>query len=198
MVTATISTQGLIQAPSNPTKYKKPKGFRFNFKETEKVQWRAFEDAMNIQLGDPEKMKTFGIKGLLEEDTDQIGRLRKLDIEEAWRWYSSVIMECAKNNLPGRVVGRSGVKPKSELSVLSMIRDLGRIKKLAKTAMVDDNEGVSSVRDKMVEHQVKFNTHAVELKEKTGREIDHLAPVPEPDDPKESWREWIRAIKRKW
>ncbi|KAF9148079.1 hypothetical protein BGX20_006464, partial [Mortierella sp. AD010] len=85
MVTATISTQGLIQAPSNPTKYKKPKGFRFTFKETEKVQWKAFEDAMNIQLLDPEKMKTLGVKGLLEEDADQIGRLKKLDIEEAWR-----------------------------------------------------------------------------------------------------------------
>ncbi|KAF9367394.1 hypothetical protein BGX21_007453, partial [Mortierella sp. AD011] len=146
------------QAPSNPTKYKKPKRFRFNFKETEKVQWKAFGDAMNIQLLDPEKMKTFGINGLLEEDADQIGRLKKLDIEEAWRWYSSVIMECAKYNLPGRVVGRSGVKPKSELSVLSMIWDLCRIKKLAKTAMADNNEGVSSVRDEMVKHQVKFNT----------------------------------------
>ncbi|KAF8953808.1 hypothetical protein BGZ46_003132, partial [Entomortierella lignicola] len=128
MVIATISTQGLLQAPSNPNKYKKPKGFRFKFRDTDKPQWEAFEEAVSGQLRDPEKMKEFGIKELWDDNADQMGRLRKLDIEGAWRWYSSIIMECAKEHLPGRVVGRSGVKPESELSILHMIRVLSKIK----------------------------------------------------------------------
>ncbi|KAF9343362.1 hypothetical protein BGX26_005858, partial [Mortierella sp. AD094] len=215
MVTASITTQGLLRAPSNPHKYKKPKGFRFKFRDTEKEQWEAFADAMNGQLQDKEKMKALGLKGISDVDNaDLTEDLRKVDLEEAWRWYSTIMINCAKEILPGKVVGRSGLKPGSELSILHMVRDLGRLKKLAKAARQQSNtngnndnnsdsnsnnsDDISNIRNQLIQQQVKFNKHATKMKKETGRDMAELTPVPEAEDTAATWGSWIRDIKDRW
>ncbi|KAF9082305.1 hypothetical protein BGX27_004578, partial [Mortierella sp. AM989] len=86
MVSITLTTQGLLQAPNNPQKYKKPRGFRFKFREADKSQWEAFAGAMYHELDDPDKLKELGIKGIDPEDeTIELENLQNLKVEEAWR-----------------------------------------------------------------------------------------------------------------
>ncbi|KAF9176189.1 hypothetical protein BGZ49_006556, partial [Haplosporangium sp. Z 27] len=112
-------------------------------------------------------------------------------------------MECAKEHLPGRVVGRSGVKPESELSILHMIRDLGKIKQLLKSIGKQHmpevtDERSHSIRDQLVVEQDRFNTHAAILRETADREIEDLTPVPGLEEPKESWSSWSGDVKNRW
>ncbi|KAF9367628.1 hypothetical protein BGX21_007196, partial [Mortierella sp. AD011] len=62
----------------------------------------------------------------------------------------------------------------------------------------EDNDDISKIRNQLIQQQVNFNKHATKMKEKTGRELTTLTPVPEADDTEETWGNWIRDIKNSW
>ncbi|KAI1288630.1 hypothetical protein EDD11_009845, partial [Mortierella claussenii] len=104
MVTATMSIQGLITAPSDPFKYKKPKGFRFQFRDTEAEHWKAFGEALTLELSGWHQMRECGLKEpVMDVENNRVEDLRRVDVEKAWRGYSKILIQCAKDNLPGKI-----------------------------------------------------------------------------------------------
>ena len=200
MVTAIISVHGLIQTMANPIKYKKPRGYRFRFRDTDKAQWNDFKDALGKELNDVARMEEFGLKDLdQDEDMDRLEDLRKVDIEKAWRWYSKTMLRCAKSNLPGKIVGKTGTKPQAELSIRHIVRDLGRIKQMAtaiKQRRQIDLE--DDARMRLIEEKTKFNTHAKWMREETEREMEDLGEVPGWNEDEGVWKAWIKGVQDRW
>ncbi|KAI7824305.1 hypothetical protein BC939DRAFT_476727 [Gamsiella multidivaricata] len=196
MVAVKLTLHGLTEAPSSPIKYKKPKGFRFSFRDTGKLEWTAFKEALDDLLSDKEKMRELGLKEPTEDnDTNTLEDLHKVDVERAWRWYSKNMLQCAKDTLPGKIVGRSGMKPESDLSALHLVRDLGRIKQLAKS--ITERRQIDledDARARLMEEHVKFNQHAAWWRDKMKTPMEDLEAVPGWHDAEEIWEEWVTSV----
>ncbi|KAG0352913.1 hypothetical protein BGZ54_002515 [Gamsiella multidivaricata] len=199
MVTAIMSVQGLITASSDPFKYKEPKGFRFQFRDTQAEQLKAFGEALSLKLSDWSQMREYGLKEpAIGMENNGVEDLRRVDIEKAWREYSKTLIQCAKDNLPGKIVGRAGLKPESELSVLHLVRDLGRMKKLARAIMQRRQFDLEDdARGRLIEEQTRFNEHARWLRVAAEREIDDMEEVPGWNESEEKWSTWFSGIKKK-
>ncbi|KAF9152037.1 hypothetical protein BGX20_005248, partial [Mortierella sp. AD010] len=126
MVIADITLNGLF-TPPRKRPYKKPKGWRFLLRETSKEDWEVFEFEIERRMGATgAPLEKLGLKRFERggdnsgEDLEKLNGnltaedLEKVDITQAWRWYSSQV-KSACEVLPKKKVGGSGIKPEREL-----------------------------------------------------------------------------------
>jgi len=202
MVAAAFTMHGLMEQSLGGILYKKPKGYRFLFRETTNKDWEAFADDVSARLRDKNEMSTMGLRRYDPEEEDiniTLEDLQRIDVERAWRWYSEGVMTSAKDNLPGKVVGKTGVKPEKELSLMHLVRDLARIKKLANS--IRKKRKQKTVDEKwatLVAQQERFNEHAEWVRTTAEKELEDLTAVPGLSARDEVWKEWIKGVKRRW
>ncbi|KAG0312980.1 hypothetical protein BG000_006055, partial [Podila horticola] len=104
-------------------KYAKPVGFRFTFREAGMDEFGEFCKNLTQQLEkSKDELKAIGLltfSGKVdEEEQDQfdVVQLQGINLERGWTIYSKAVMKAAKATIPGKKVGRSGIKPAAELS----------------------------------------------------------------------------------
>ncbi|KAF9561559.1 hypothetical protein BGW38_009004, partial [Lunasporangiospora selenospora] len=133
MVRTTFILNGLEHlVPLHKSSYKKPKGFRFQFREAKKEHWEEFEESVSDELEDEEKLEKLGLEEWNEEEeVTETETLQNLDLNAAWNWYSKVVLRCAKETVPGRIVGRSGLKPGKEVSPRYVLHGVTKLHQLA-------------------------------------------------------------------
>ncbi|KAF9555486.1 hypothetical protein EC968_008900, partial [Mortierella alpina] len=114
-------------------KYKKPKGFRFQLKETSHEQWALYETELDEALRKSMVADALGLQMPVEGDEEQaVADYETVDLNKIWNWYSKTVLTIAKKTLPGKIVGRSGVRPGAEIDIRNIIQGLARLKKDSK------------------------------------------------------------------
>ncbi|KAF8918800.1 hypothetical protein BGZ58_004774, partial [Dissophora ornata] len=62
MVIAAFTMHGLMEKSLSSILYKKPKGYRFLFREANSKDWEAFADDVTARLRDENEMSTMGLR----------------------------------------------------------------------------------------------------------------------------------------
>ncbi|KAF9431129.1 hypothetical protein BGZ76_000532 [Entomortierella beljakovae] len=171
-------------------------GFRFQFRDAEEEDWENFKTAFTESLDDINTIHTFGLRHLDDTTDEQFPtQLRHIDLNRVWSWYSKKMMKCAKDNLPGKVVGKSGVKPEAELSLLHIIRSCARLKKQAsmfqKSPDGIQQETLNAIDTKLREQMDKYNLISP-------NPLPVLDERPHMTDESSVWKNWTRHIKYVW
>ncbi|KAG0035547.1 hypothetical protein BGZ82_005214 [Podila clonocystis] len=131
LVRAQLSLHSLITPIKSP-KFNKPTGHRFCFKEAEDEHWDSLSIKANMALNNTTKLEQLGLQPFKEDDPHiSLGTLQVLDIEQVWRWYSKTLFGIAKQEIPGKIVGKTGNKPQDEVSLLYISSALQKCAKRA-------------------------------------------------------------------
>ncbi|KAF9972727.1 hypothetical protein BGZ75_001375, partial [Mortierella antarctica] len=202
MATLTLTTHGTQHLTrQNAQKYKKPKGFRFQLKETSQEQWALYATGLDEALRRNMAEDNHGLKTPAEEDEEQeVADYKTLDIDKIWNWYSKLVLATAKKTLPGKVVGRSGVRPGSEIDIRNIIRGLARLKKESKEMEKGNTAGSeTSAAWETLQNEWTRVTKVIEMyNTREEVEIGRLGEMPAWSAATEEWRIWRKEVKKMW
>ncbi|KAF9140996.1 hypothetical protein BGX20_007445, partial [Mortierella sp. AD010] len=133
MVSLSIAIDGAEHLTDyTPSPPKKATGFRFQFRDATKDQWEEFTKALTTELDDLDTLHQLGLRHPDDMIEGPPVFLTDVDLNRVWEWYSKAVINNAKDTLPGKKVGRSGVKPASEMSLRHIIRACSQLKRIAK------------------------------------------------------------------
>ncbi|KAG0337934.1 hypothetical protein BG005_003910, partial [Podila minutissima] len=189
----------------NHQRYARPTGFRFLFREAEADDFNEFSKNLTLHLEkDKEQLEAIGIRPLDEKETEaeaekiDVDRLRRIDLERGWTLYSKAVMKAAKATIPGKKVGRSGVKPAAELSVHHLIRALSRIKSKLKRFKDGDLTTIDMYID-LDAQWTRYSEQAQEFSQNTEQEVEVLPVIPDKDTARiEDWIEAHKMVSERW
>ncbi len=201
MVVVTINIHGLVNGLSISTTTK-PKGFRFQFKDTTDEQWEAFKSATEAQLMELDSDKMVGLQPFQSsEENVSKASFSKLEVELAWNRFSKVVYKEAKETLPGKIVGGIGNKPEEEVSLKYVVRAAAAAYKQATKIIKTD---YAWRRTAEVEHlekaQVHFNKMREHLNELNPEQelVDELEKPPNVQAEEEAWHQWRSGVRKQW
>lgn len=199
-------------------KFKKPTGFRFLFQDTEEDDYESFDhnlsraikenkdewSALGVQMSN-DKDQTMD-DGTVEKDrmaevkevTLKEESLLDLDLEQSWTKYSKMVMKAAKENIPGKKVGRSGMKPAAELSAHHLIRSLSRIKQ--KVGKLKNGDLTSeNMQDTLKMEWQKYNDQAEKFNETAELKAEVLGRIPDRETAtQQEWSDAHRGVTKWW
>ncbi|KAG0195204.1 hypothetical protein BGX28_002008, partial [Mortierella sp. GBA30] len=184
------------------TKYRQRIGFRFCFREATTEHWEEFERAVSVHFRDHPNHDKNGLHDMSEDDHVPRDVLESINIERTWEWYSSSIMKIAKKKLPGRVVGRTGLRPEAEMNLSFLVRSLASLQRAAKMM----RQGLYAAPDKKEEIQKQVDTALSRVQayfkrmEENGEEVPIDPPpfAPTSLDGEEQWKSWSKDIGKLW
>ncbi|KAG0242324.1 hypothetical protein BG011_003350, partial [Mortierella polycephala] len=130
LVLTSLTLQGNSHLTRQQTQvHSRQAGFRFSWRETTSEHWTEFSEMVTTAVElHKERLAEQGLlthEGM-DQDRDRKVELRQVKLEAGWRIFSSLVMDSARATIPGKKVGRSGVKPSKEITLLHLTRSLAR------------------------------------------------------------------------
>lgn len=129
-----------------------------------------------------------------DPDGDQ---LRRMDLNKSWSWYSEHLVKSGKETLPGKKVGRSGIRPMAEVSLQHIIRSCSRLKARGKQFQKATLYERQPRWNEVVEANKHLNDQIQRYNQDAKTPITVPQDMPEEEASIEVWVTWSRSIKKR-
>ncbi|KAF9555307.1 hypothetical protein EC968_009018, partial [Mortierella alpina] len=202
MATLTLTLHGTQHLTRQTAKkYKKPKGFRFQLKETSHEQWTLYETELDEALRKSTVADALGLQMPVEGDAEQaVADYETVDLNKIWNWYSKTVLNIAKKTLPGKIVGRSGVRPGAEIDIRNIIQGLARLKKESKEIVKGNTAGAetSAAREALYDDWTRVARFIEQYNNRETEKLGSLRETPSLASTRADWLAWRQEVKELW
>ncbi|KAF9188919.1 hypothetical protein BGZ49_003890, partial [Haplosporangium sp. Z 27] len=199
MVSVSIALDGQEHLTDyTPCPPKKATGFRFQFRDATAEQWEDFTKTLTVALDDRNAISQLGLNYPGDISTGSPKSLADVDLNQVWQWYSKAVTNSAKATIPGKTVGRSGVKPASEMSIRHIIRSCSKLKRLAKDVRLTLSHVEVGLWNKLQDYDERLRSSIDKFNAINQESLPPLAPTPPTTETAMTWTAWVEEIKMYW